>query len=149
MGDLGGPVDAGVLAARQKILDEQAYWDKKTAESLAEEARKPKAASGPLGGCKNGCGRAPFQGHTTCCTHCRGKDGPHAKDCTHKWADADDKARATATAGYGAAAAAAPVAVGTACCESGCGRPPFGKFKTCCTHCKGPDGPHARDCGSK
>jgi hypothetical protein len=39
-------------------------------------------------------------------------------------------------------------------CQRGCGRPCFthssGKvFATCCTHCKGPDGPHAADCEDK
>ena len=34
-------------------------------------------------------------------------------------------------------------------CENGCGRPAFGRFPTCCTHCKGKDGPHAADCFAK
>lgn len=34
-------------------------------------------------------------------------------------------------------------------CCNGCGRPPFQQYKTCCTHCKGPDGPHAFDCARK
>mmetsp|Transcript_359 Transcript_359/g.929 ORF Transcript_359/g.929 Transcript_359/m.929 type:complete len:441 (+) Transcript_359:114-1436(+) len=34
-------------------------------------------------------------------------------------------------------------------CINGCGRRPFSKFPTCCTHCKGPSGPHARDCSAK
>ena len=34
-------------------------------------------------------------------------------------------------------------------CEHGCERQAFGTFATCCTHCKGPSGPHARDCSSK
>merc|ERR1711879_929967 len=33
-------------------------------------------------------------------------------------------------------------------CVNGCGHPQFGKYETCCTHCKGPDGPHARGCHS-
>jgi len=31
----------------------------------------------------------------------------------------------------------------------GCGRPSFGKFRTCCTHCRGAIGPHAHDCENK
>lgn len=34
-------------------------------------------------------------------------------------------------------------------CSQGCGRPKFGRFHTCCTRCKGPEGPHARDCFQK
>ncbi|CAJ1356808.1 unnamed protein product [Effrenium voratum] len=34
-------------------------------------------------------------------------------------------------------------------CSSGCQRPAFAAYKTCCTHCKGPDGPHAADCAQK
>merc|ERR1719401_322369 len=31
-------------------------------------------------------------------------------------------------------------------CKSGCGRPKFSRFPTCCTRCKGPEGPHNKDC---
>jgi len=31
-------------------------------------------------------------------------------------------------------------------CSKGCGRLPYSRFPTCCTRCKGPDGPHAHDC---
>jgi len=34
-------------------------------------------------------------------------------------------------------------------CRKGCGRVPFGRFPTCCTHCHGPDGPHAHDCDER
>merc|ERR1719375_1460121 len=34
-------------------------------------------------------------------------------------------------------------------CERGCGRQAFGTYPTCCTHCMGPDGPHARDCDAR
>lgn len=34
-------------------------------------------------------------------------------------------------------------------CKNGCGWTKFGKFPSCCTHCKGPDGPHAADCHMK
>lgn len=34
-------------------------------------------------------------------------------------------------------------------CVNGCGRPPFKQFPTCCTYCKGPAGPHAKDCEAK
>lgn len=36
-----------------------------------------------------------------------------------------------------------------ALCLRGCGRRPFRKFPTCCTHCKGASGPHAKDCEAK
>jgi len=72
--------------------------------------------------CANGCGQPRFGRFPTCCWHCKGPDGPHAKDCK---------------------------CTGYAECENGCGHPQFGKFKTCCTHCKGSDGPHARGCESK
>lgn len=35
---------------------------------------------------------------------------------------------------------------GLGVCDRHCGRRPFRHFKTCCTHCSGPDGPHSRDC---
>merc|ERR1719401_1058918 len=44
------------------------------------------------------------------------------------------------------AAAAAPASTPPAkefhgkLCEKGCGNPSFGKFRTCCTHCRGPAG---------
>jgi len=38
---------------------------------------------------------------------------------------------------------------GARLCACGCGRPAFGRHSTCCTHCRGPEGPHARDCMSK
>mmetsp|Transcript_28032 Transcript_28032/g.50831 ORF Transcript_28032/g.50831 Transcript_28032/m.50831 type:complete len:612 (+) Transcript_28032:126-1961(+) len=69
--------------------------------------------------CANGCGQPRFGRYPTCCTHCKGPDGPHARDCKPK--------------GYEE-------------CENRCGHPQFGKYKTCCTHCRGPDGPHARGC---
>mmetsp|Transcript_25988 Transcript_25988/g.57349 ORF Transcript_25988/g.57349 Transcript_25988/m.57349 type:complete len:743 (-) Transcript_25988:89-2317(-) len=34
-------------------------------------------------------------------------------------------------------------------CSHGCGLPAFGSYATCCTHCIGPDGPHAGDCEAK
>lgn len=71
--------------------------------------------------CVNGCGQPRFGRFPTCCWHCKGPDGPHARDC---------------------------VPQGYAECENGCGHPQFGKYKTCCTHCKGADGPHARGCKS-
>jgi len=71
--------------------------------------------------CVNGCGQPRFGRYPTCCWHCKGPDGPHARDCVPK--------------GYEE-------------CENKCGHPQFGKYKTCCTHCKGPEGPHARGCKS-
>lgn len=69
--------------------------------------------------CINGCGQERFGRHPTCCTHCKGPDGPHASDCLN--------------AGY-------------ALCVNGCGHPQFGKFETCCTRCQGPEGPHCDGC---
>ncbi|CAE7156671.1 HCc2, partial [Symbiodinium pilosum] len=34
-------------------------------------------------------------------------------------------------------------------CEKGCQRPAFAAYSTCCTHCQGPEGPHASDCAKK
>ena len=34
-------------------------------------------------------------------------------------------------------------------CKNSCGRAAYGRYSTCCTWCKGPDGPHASDCQSK
>merc|ERR1719160_2378835 len=34
--------------------------------------------------CKNGCGHEAFSTYDTCCTHCIGAQGPHAKDCVGK-----------------------------------------------------------------
>lgn len=72
--------------------------------------------------CKCGCKREAFGRYETCCTHCTGPDGPHARDCISK---------------------------GYAQCENGCGHLQFGRFTTCCTHCTGANGPHARDCLEK
>eukprot|EP00931_Biecheleriopsis_adriatica_P095465 TRINITY_DN69069_c0_g1_i1.p1 TRINITY_DN69069_c0_g1~~TRINITY_DN69069_c0_g1_i1.p1 ORF type:complete len:616 (+),score=132.20 TRINITY_DN69069_c0_g1_i1:90-1850(+) len=70
--------------------------------------------------CVNGCGNARFGKYQTCCTWCKGDDGPHAPDCCGK-------------GGY-------------ELCENGCGHPQFGKYTTCCTHCTGADGPHHPRC---
>lgn len=42
-----------------------------------------------------------------------------------------------------------PLAPASVSCAKGCGRPAFQKYPTCCTHCKGPEGPHAFDCARK
>lgn len=42
-----------------------------------EASRSPRANRT----CVNGCGRKPFKNHPTCCTHCKGKEGPHANAC--------------------------------------------------------------------
>ncbi|CAE7237764.1 Tiparp [Symbiodinium natans] len=34
-------------------------------------------------------------------------------------------------------------------CERNCGRPSFGRFRTCCTHCTGQDSSHSRDCDAR
>jgi len=69
--------------------------------------------------CINGCGQPRFGRYPTCCTHCDGEDGPHARGCVKQGYDL---------------------------CVNGCGHPQFGKYDTCCTHCKDSDGPHARGC---
>jgi len=81
------------------------------ADEAYEEAGIPK--------CINGCGQPRFGRYMTCCTHCRGEDGPHAQSC---------------------------VKTGYEPCVHGCGHAQFGKYNTCCTHCRGCDGPHARGC---
>mmetsp|Transcript_119742 Transcript_119742/g.211700 ORF Transcript_119742/g.211700 Transcript_119742/m.211700 type:complete len:542 (+) Transcript_119742:70-1695(+) len=75
--------------------------------------------------CRNGCGWCAFGKHKTCCTSCKGPDGPHAHDCLVK----NKRLR--------------PV------CSKGCGRPAFGSFHMCCRRCTGsPDG-HSHDCATK
>eukprot|EP00930_Biecheleria_cincta_P097377 TRINITY_DN89099_c0_g1_i1.p1 TRINITY_DN89099_c0_g1~~TRINITY_DN89099_c0_g1_i1.p1 ORF type:complete len:651 (+),score=85.50 TRINITY_DN89099_c0_g1_i1:76-2028(+) len=83
-----------------------------------EEANNSFAKTG-VPECINGCGQPRFGRYPTCCTHCTGSDGPHARSCVKKGYDP---------------------------CVNGCGHPQFGKYDTCCTHCKGADGPHARGC---
>eukprot|EP00416_Gambierdiscus_australes_P022039 CAMPEP_0171063322 /NCGR_PEP_ID=MMETSP0766_2-20121228/5582_1 /TAXON_ID=439317 /ORGANISM="Gambierdiscus australes, Strain CAWD 149" /LENGTH=533 /DNA_ID=CAMNT_0011519207 /DNA_START=69 /DNA_END=1670 /DNA_ORIENTATION=+ len=83
-----------------------------------EEASEQYASHGaPL--CVNGCGQPRFGRYPTCCTHCKGPDGPHARSCVKTGYDE---------------------------CVNRCGHPQFGKYETCCTHCVGPNGPHARGC---
>lgn len=78
--------------------------------------------------------------------------GPKAQgtiDVSFSFRDRSTAAAAQA-AGYPAAQAApAAPAAAAAKCASGCGRVPFRHFPTCCTHCKGPSGPHARDCDAR
>lgn len=69
--------------------------------------------------CINGCGQPRFGRYPTCCTHCKGVDGPHARSC---------------------------VGQGYQPCIHGCNHPQFGKYDTCCVKCNGPDGPHNRGC---
>eukprot|EP00928_Gymnodinium_smaydae_P096579 TRINITY_DN8562_c0_g4_i1.p1 TRINITY_DN8562_c0_g4~~TRINITY_DN8562_c0_g4_i1.p1 ORF type:complete len:248 (+),score=19.65 TRINITY_DN8562_c0_g4_i1:87-830(+) len=75
--------------------------------------------------CQHGCGLSAFGRHTTCCTTCKGPDGPHAGDCSAK----NKRVRPA--------------------CSKGCGRPAFGSFSTCCTRCKGTAHGHADDCTEK
>jgi hypothetical protein len=42
-----------------------------------------------------------------------------------------------------------PEELGWPVCHNGCGRDPFRKYSTCCTRCRGPAGPHSRDCNSR
>eukprot|EP00450_Noctiluca_scintillans_P007230 CAMPEP_0194492346 /NCGR_PEP_ID=MMETSP0253-20130528/10938_1 /TAXON_ID=2966 /ORGANISM="Noctiluca scintillans" /LENGTH=787 /DNA_ID=CAMNT_0039333203 /DNA_START=1 /DNA_END=2364 /DNA_ORIENTATION=+ len=42
--------------------------------------------------CVHGCGRAAFREHSTCCTHCKGVQGPHARDCVEKASSFVEKA---------------------------------------------------------
>jgi hypothetical protein len=93
--------------------------------------------------CENKCGHPAFGKYTTCCTHCRGADGPHAKGCK---AFCEEVASKEAGKSRGEKFKNRDVG---ACCANGCGRRPFRKFPTCCTHCKGPDGPHHRDCDQR
>eukprot|EP00929_Paragymnodinium_shiwhaense_P036140 TRINITY_DN19414_c0_g1_i1.p1 TRINITY_DN19414_c0_g1~~TRINITY_DN19414_c0_g1_i1.p1 ORF type:complete len:607 (-),score=119.67 TRINITY_DN19414_c0_g1_i1:228-2048(-) len=89
--------------------------------------------------CANGCGHPQFGRFETCCTHCTGGEGPHARGCKPA---AEEKASAELIRGTSFKD------TGRSCCN-GCGRAPFRQFKTCCTHCKGFDGPHARDCDDR
>mmetsp|Transcript_142027 Transcript_142027/g.247409 ORF Transcript_142027/g.247409 Transcript_142027/m.247409 type:complete len:783 (+) Transcript_142027:75-2423(+) len=49
--------------------------------------------------CVNGCGRLPFGAYATCCTRCRGAEGPHAADCAEKCGDRITGAESLATSG--------------------------------------------------
>lgn len=116
--------------------------------------------------CARGCGRPAFGSFPTCCNRCQGKEAPHARDCA-------EKAGFTGAAGddtvidepseepeephsiddgilrFDSLRILSDYSGDLTPCENGCGRPAFGGFTTCCTHCKGSDGPHARDCGAK
>merc|ERR1719491_266721 len=35
-------------------------------------------------GCSKGCGRRPFKTFPSCCTHCHGRHGPHARNCSRR-----------------------------------------------------------------
>mmetsp|Transcript_52948 Transcript_52948/g.95210 ORF Transcript_52948/g.95210 Transcript_52948/m.95210 type:complete len:574 (-) Transcript_52948:114-1835(-) len=88
--------------------------------------------------CENGCGHPQFGKYKTCCTHCKGRDGPHARGCKpqvteSKSTEEGSKPRGSVTDG----------------CSNGCGRTKFRHFPTCCTHCKGEDGPHHKDCDER
>mmetsp|Transcript_944 Transcript_944/g.2098 ORF Transcript_944/g.2098 Transcript_944/m.2098 type:complete len:459 (-) Transcript_944:146-1522(-) len=93
--------------------------------------------------CDNGCGRLQFGRFKTCCTKCEGVDGPHARDCLDK----SETRRSSLAGSSGALGDGESVAAHE--CANSCGRPKFGRFPTCCTHCKGPAGPHASDCEQK
>eukprot|EP00930_Biecheleria_cincta_P034822 TRINITY_DN2400_c0_g1_i2.p1 TRINITY_DN2400_c0_g1~~TRINITY_DN2400_c0_g1_i2.p1 ORF type:complete len:262 (+),score=38.42 TRINITY_DN2400_c0_g1_i2:118-903(+) len=54
--------------------------------------------------CREGCGWSAFKTHPTCCTVCRGPEGPHADDCGRK----NQRLRPA--------------------CAKGCGRPSFGRY---------------------
>jgi len=111
--------------------------------------------------CKSGCGRPAFGSFPTCCTHCRGIEGPHAKDCaTKSGTSTSDPELVLAdrhlhgptddiVIHFDTLRIETRMSMDFTPCEHGCGRPAFGKFTTCCTHCHGEDGPHARDCGAK
>jgi len=104
--------------------------------------------------CANGCGHSAFGKYPTCCTHCKGGDGPHARGCKSKATEKE-------TCGEKPMPAPPPPSEGNSgagrgkfrqtgpSCASGCGRQPFRRFPTCCTHCKGGDGPHHRDCDQR
>jgi len=52
--------------------------------ALSEEQSEGKGYSPEVTSCVNGCGHGAFGNHHTCCTRCKGADGPHAKDCEAK-----------------------------------------------------------------
>lgn len=117
--------------------------------------------------CENGCGHPQFGMYKTCCTHCKGSAGPHARGCLSK----EEKRRSViearrsvtggdkvsgypeAQGGKGAPALCQPcsidIASASTLCSNGCSREAFKRFPTCCTHCKGVDGPHASDCDKR
>lgn len=108
-------------------------------EVQAPTSRRSSAHAKPAGSpCVNGCGHSQFGSYRTCCSHCKGPGGPHARDCK-RFAFApdarDDGRRASAPC--------------TPPCSCGCGRQAFGRHPTCCNQCTGPSGPHARDCSAK
>eukprot|EP00930_Biecheleria_cincta_P043165 TRINITY_DN29675_c0_g1_i1.p1 TRINITY_DN29675_c0_g1~~TRINITY_DN29675_c0_g1_i1.p1 ORF type:complete len:533 (-),score=76.61 TRINITY_DN29675_c0_g1_i1:132-1730(-) len=112
------PHAAKELAAGRHYPGGAAGW--KASFERVEESSEEAKNGPPL--CNCGCNRPAFGRFSTCCTKCRGPDGPHARDCLGK---------------------------GYANCVNECGRPQFGRFETCCSHCKSSEGPHARDCFGK
>lgn len=106
--------------------------------------------------CVHGCGHPQFGKYDTCCTGCRGPDGPHKRGCYPISNGSDAKGKGKGSKGRRsleqdvavADAASAPTSTRSTgrWCENGCGRSPFKAFPTCCTRCRGQDGPHARDC---
>eukprot|EP00931_Biecheleriopsis_adriatica_P035506 TRINITY_DN20433_c0_g1_i2.p1 TRINITY_DN20433_c0_g1~~TRINITY_DN20433_c0_g1_i2.p1 ORF type:complete len:633 (+),score=134.49 TRINITY_DN20433_c0_g1_i2:56-1954(+) len=104
--------------------------------------------------CVNGCGHPQFGKYDTCCTHCKGSEGPHARGCMPMIRRAQTGGRLTTedkpvfSGSSGSSDGYKNRDTGREC-ENGCGRSPFRRFPTCCTHCKGPSGPHARDCDQR
>ncbi|CAK9055672.1 unnamed protein product [Durusdinium trenchii] len=74
--------------------------------------------------CERGCGRQRFRHFTTCCTHCKGPDGSHARDCNARSAGLED-----------GPAWARPDSVPEGFCREGCGRKAASGLKSCCKSC--------------
>jgi len=105
------PEGAGTAAARL-LYSDGALLSNAASEVLAA----------PPAPCMHGCGLAAFRTRPTCCSHCRGPEGPHARDCHFK----NQRLRPA--------------------CHRDCGRPARKSLTTCCARCEGPGGPHADTC---
>ena len=90
--------------------------------------------------CENGCGRPAFGRFDTCCSHCKGAEGPHARDCFCK----NGVSAGLKPPPFQRTKSGMPML-----CKNRCGRAAYGKFDTCCTACTGREGQHKHDCWDK
>lgn len=121
--------------------------------------------------CAHSCGRPAFKKYSTCCTHCRGPHGPHARDCMAKVGVTESVKCAApdmeptpspsppsdTIVGYGLEfedfeklrVLSSVVCTEMTPCARHCGQPAFVRQTTCCSDCQGPEASHAHDCETK